>query len=62
MSAIALFYLIGKTVKRVNAVAGTVIIVLVMSLASSFTRVPLECIDNNCFIKTVYFLTFIVTI
>ena len=62
MAAIALSYLIGKTVKRVNAVAGTVIIIVVMSLASSFARVPLDCIENNWFIKTIYFLTLIVTI
>ena len=62
--AVLISYPIRMNVKRVNSIAGTLLIVIVMSLVSSFTTIPEECRKDTrfCASKTLYFLTLMVNL
>ncbi len=60
--AVLLSYPIRIHIKRVNAAAASVLAVLLMSLPSSFTTVPEECLNENasCPTKTLYYFSLMV--
>jgi hypothetical protein len=60
--AVLLSYPIRLYIKRINAAAFTVLTVLVLSLPSSFTTVPLWCREDGqtCSSKYLYYIALMV--